>query len=98
MSDQRVCVIGAGVIGLSVALYLAEERIRTASKRGLQIGMSPYHVDVIVTVIFIASISLYHNDIDVIILHANYIILDCTLKQWLATYCIMSPKSFPFPD
>lgn len=38
MSDQKVCVIGAGVIGLSVALYLAEERINSSSKRALQIG------------------------------------------------------------
>ena len=36
--SSRVCVVGAGAVGLSVALYLAEERLRSHPEVTTEIG------------------------------------------------------------
>lgn len=41
MKDLRVCVVGAGVVGLSVALYLAEECKKC--DQSAEIGTVPLH-------------------------------------------------------
>ena len=38
MSSPTVCVVGAGVIGLSVALYLAQEQIKSNPDNPVEIG------------------------------------------------------------
>ena len=40
MSSPTVCVVGAGVIGLSVALYLAQEQIKSNPDNPVDIGAS----------------------------------------------------------
>jgi glycine/D-amino acid oxidase-like deaminating enzyme len=37
-SSSKVCVVGAGVVGLSVALYLAEEQLRNHPEVVTEIG------------------------------------------------------------
>jgi glycine/D-amino acid oxidase-like deaminating enzyme len=37
-SSPKVCVVGAGVVGLSVALYLAEEQLRNHPEIATEIG------------------------------------------------------------
>lgn len=40
MSSPSVCIVGAGVIGLSVALYLAQEQIKSNPDYPVDIGAS----------------------------------------------------------
>lgn len=40
MSSPSVCIVGAGVIGLSVALYLAQEQIKSNPDYPVDVGAS----------------------------------------------------------